>query len=285
MEELCKQLEWNLLSAASSFSSFAGLATSLMLASMIIILIQYDGDENPISVVALFTVALLALGGDTFIFGAASGETLCARGNAQGMIGGSTMASGVVYLLLGITLLQARFSNSHPGLTLLGNVVTSLGAAGSLTLLALWAVRFVNNLTFLHLRPEPMVSYTPSLILIGIFLVIMVVIALAGPSNQVRQRSIVVTTCVYLAHILVTFTMYATTIVIPVEQWTVHTDSFVLILTLAVAIAFPFVELIGVVLALDWRGARGSLHGPKAARIPAQGRPRSSSKDAGLPTL
>lgn len=275
MEELCRHLEWNLLNAASSFSSFAGLATSLMLASMIIIIIQYDGDENPISVVALFTVALLALGGDTFIFGAASGETLCARGNAQGMLGGSTLASGVVYLMLGITLLQARFSNGHAALTLLGNLVTSMGAAGALMLLALWAVRFVNNLTALHLRPGPMADYTLSLILIGIFLIIVVIVALRGPGSQVRQRSIVVTTCVYLVHILVTVTMYGVTIVIPAEQWTVHTDSLVLVLILGIAIAFPFVELIGVVLALDWRGAP----------IPAQPRARPANRDAGLPTL
>ena len=275
MDELCRQLEWNLLNAASSFSSFAGLATSLMLASMIIILIQYDGDENPISVVALFTVALLALGGDTFIFGAASGETLCARGNAQGMLGGSTLASGVVYLLLGITLLLATFSNAHAALTLLGNVVTSMAAAGTLSLLAFWAVRFVNNLTSLHLRPGPMASYAPSLILIGIFLVIVVIVALLGPGSRVRQGSIVVTTCVYLVHILVTFVMYGATIVIPAEQWTVHTDSLVLVLILGVAIAFPFVELVGVVLALDWRGAP----------VPARPRPRRSNQDAGLPTL
>ncbi len=285
VEELCKQLDWSLLNAASSFSAFAGLATSLMLASMIIILVQYDGDENPVAVVALFTVALLALGGDTFIFGAASGEVLCARGNAQGMIGGSTLASGVVYLLLGITLLQAKFSNAHAGLTLLGNVVTSMAAAGTLALLALWAVRFVNNLTILHLRPEPTASYAPSLILIGIFLAAIVVIALAGPSGQVRKNSIVVTTCVYLVHIFVTFAMYVATIVIPADEWTVHTDSLVLTLTLVVAIAFPVVELTGVVLSLDWRGARGWRHREAAVPIPAQAKPRSSAKDAGLPTL
>ena len=136
MEELCKQLEWSLLNAASNFSSFAGLATSLILASMVIIVVEFDGDEMPTTAVALFTVALLALGGDTFIFGAASGEVLCARGNAQGLMGGSTMATGVVILLLGITLLQAKFTNSDAGLTLLCNVVTSMGAAGVMALLA-----------------------------------------------------------------------------------------------------------------------------------------------------
>src|SRR2546422_9609859 len=52
------------------------------------------------------TVTLLALGMDTFIFGAASGEALCARSDAQGLLGDSTMATGVTILLLGITLLQ-----------------------------------------------------------------------------------------------------------------------------------------------------------------------------------
>lgn len=282
MEELCRQLEWSLLNAASSFSSFAGLATSLILASMVIIVVQYEGDEVPTTAVALFTVALLALGADTFIFGAASGEVLCARGNAQGLLGGSTMATGVVILLLGVTLLQAKVTNSHTGLTLLGNVVTSMGATGTLALLALWAVRLVNNLTILRLRPEPMASFAPSLILIGLFLAAIVVIALVGPGRRVRQAAIIATTCVYLVHIFVTFAMYVATIVIPATEWTVHTDSLVLTFTITIAIAFPLVELTGVVLALDWRGGRGFRHSPA---IPAQTRPRSSSKDAGLPTL
>jgi hypothetical protein len=42
----------------------------------------------------------------------------------------------------------------------------------------------------------------------------------------------------------------------PATQWTVHTDSLVLTLTIIIAVAFPFVELTGVVMALDWRGGR-----------------------------
>ena len=256
MEELCKQLEWSLLNAASNFSSFAGLAASLILASIVIIVIEYKGDEHPTIVLALFTVTWLALGADTFIFGAASGEVLCARGNAQGLLGGSTMATGVTILLLGITLMQAGFRRSHPGLTLLGNIVTSMGALGTLALLALWTVRAINNLTILRLRPPPMMSYEPALILIGIFLVAIVVIALAGPGIRVRRAASVVTTCIYLVHILVAFAMYVATIVLPVTQWTVHTDSLVLNLTLTITIAFPFVELVGVVMALNWRAGR-----------------------------
>jgi hypothetical protein len=262
MEELCKHVEWSLLNAASSFSSFAGLAASLVLASMVIILVEYKGDENPTAAVALFTVTLLALGADTFIFGAASGEVLCARGGAQGLLGGSTMAPGVAILLLGITLLQAKFKDSHARLTLLGNVVTSMGAAGTLTLLALWTVRFVNTLTTLRLRPEPVMSYVPSMILVGIFLVTIVAVALTAPSDRIRRIAILVTMCIYLLHIFITFVMYAATIVIPTTQWTVHTDSLVLTLTVTVAIAFPMIELTGVVMSLDWRGARKFWHQP-----------------------
>jgi hypothetical protein len=256
MEELCKQVEWSFQNAASTFSSFAGLAASLVLASMVIIVVEYKGEENPTSAVAMFTVALLALGMDTFIFGAASGEVLCARGGAQGLLGDSTMAPGVIILLLGVTLLQAKFTHAHPGLTLLGNVVTCMGAAGTMALLALWAVRLVNNLTLLRLRPGPMASYAPSVILAGIFLLAIVVIALAQPGDRVRQAAIIVTTCIYLLHIFVAFLMYVVTIIIPATQWTVHTDSIVLALTIIISIAFPFVELTGVVMALDWRGAR-----------------------------
>jgi hypothetical protein len=215
MDELCKQMEWSLLSAASNFSSFSGLAASLILASMVIIVVEYKGDENPTAAVALFTVALLALGADTFIFGAVSGEVLCARGAAQGLLGGSTMATGVAILLLGVTLLQAKFKHSHAGLILLSNVVTSMGAAGTMALLALWAVRLVNNLTIMRLRPAPIISYAPSLILIGIFVATIVVIALAGPSGRVQQTAIIATTCIYLLHILLAFAMYVATIVIP----------------------------------------------------------------------
>jgi hypothetical protein len=286
MEELCTQLEWSLLDAASTFSSFAGLAASLILASMVIIVVQYEGVENPTAAVALFTVALLALGMDTFIFGAVSGEALCARGDAQGLLGGSTMATGVAILLLGVTLLQAKFNDSFGRLTLLGNVVTSLGAAGVMALLALWAVRLVNNLTILRLRSTPGISYGPSLILVGIFLAAIVVIALAKPSDRVRQAAIIVTTCVYLLHIFITFVMYLATIVLPVNQWTVHTDSLVLTLTIIIAIAFPLVELTCVVMSLNWRGGRESWHRSAAApdgAIPAQPQPRSTTKDAGLP--
>lgn len=265
MEELCKQVEWSLLNAASNFSSFAGLAASLILASMVIIVVEYKGDENPATAVALFTVTLLALGTDTFIFGAASGEVLCARGGAQGLLGGSTMATGVTILLLGVTLLQANFKHSHAGLTLLGNVVTSMGAAGTMALLTLWAVRLINNLTTLRLRPAPTVSYAPSLILVGIFLVTIIVIALARPNDRVRQAATIVTTCIYLLHIFIAFAMYVTTIVLPATQWTVHTDSLVLTLTITIAIAFPFVELTGVVMSLDWRGGRQFWHQPVAA--------------------
>jgi len=256
MEELCKHVEWSLLSAASSFSSFAGLAASLVLASMVIILVEYRGDEKPATAVALFTVTLLALGTDTFIFGAASGEALCARGGAQGLLGGSTMATGVTILLLGVTLLQAEFKDSHPGLILLGNLVTWLGAAGTLTLLALWAVRFVNTLATLGLRPNAVMSYVPALILVGMFLATTTAIALAAPGNRVRRIAIILTTCVYLLHIVATFVMYVATIVMPPGQWTVHLDSHVLALTIAVSLAFPLVELTGVVMSLDWRGAQ-----------------------------
>lgn len=266
MEELCKHVEWSLLSAASSFSSFAGLATSLVLASMVIILVDYRGDENPAAAVALFTVALLALGLDTFIFGAASGEVLCARGGAQGLLGGSTMATGVVILLLGITLLQATFKDSHAGLTLLGNLVTCLGAAGTLTLLALWVVRFANILATLGLRPNTVMSYTPSLVLVGVFVATVTAIALVAPSDRVRRIAVILTVCVYLLHILATFVMYVATIVLPVTQWTVHTDSTVLTLTIAVTIAFPPVELTGVVMSLDWR--RGREFWRRSARLP-----------------
>jgi hypothetical protein len=256
MEELCKHVEWSLLSAASSFSSFAGLAASLVLASMVIILVEYKGDENPAAAVALFTVALLALGFDTFIFGAAGGEVLCARGGAQGLLGGSTMATGVAILLLGITLLQATFKDSHAGLTLLGNLVTCLGAIGTLTLLGLWTVRFVNILATLDLRPKAVMSYTPSLVLVGVFVATATVIVLVAPGDRVRRIAVILTMCVYLLHIVATFLMYVATIVLPAAQWTVHTDSAVLALTIAVTIAFPLVELTGVVMSLDWRGAR-----------------------------
>jgi hypothetical protein len=62
MDELCKQMEWSFQSAASTFSSFAGLAASLILASMVIIVVEYKGDDNPTAAVAMFTVTLLALG-------------------------------------------------------------------------------------------------------------------------------------------------------------------------------------------------------------------------------
>jgi hypothetical protein len=256
MEDLCQHLEWNLLNAAPSFSSFAGLAASLVLASMVIILVEYKGEENPTAAVAMFTVTLLALGMDTFVFGATSGEVLCARGGAQGLLGGSTLATGVSILLLGITLLQAKFKHSHAGLTLLGNVVTSVGALGTMALLVLWAARLVNNLVIVRLWPAPGISFVPSLVLIGIFLVAIIFVALMGPGRRVREVAIVATTCIYLLHILVSFAMYVATIVIPVVQWTVRTDPVVLILTIAISIAFPFVELIGVVMSLDWRGGR-----------------------------
>ncbi|HEV8563041.1 MAG TPA: hypothetical protein VGR06_42540 [Actinophytocola sp.] len=265
MEELCKQLEWSFLNAASNFSSFTGLAASLVLASMVIILVEYKGDENPTAAVAMFTVTLLALGTDTFIFGAASGEVMCARGGAQGLIGSSTMATGVSILLLGVTLLQDKFKHAHAGLTLLGNIVTTMGATGAMTLLALWAVRIVNNLTLLHLRPAPPMPYWPALILSLAFLATTIAIALLAPNDRVRQAAVIATTCIYLLHIFLAFLMYIATIMIPTNQWTVHTDSPVLILTITVAIAFPFIELAGVVMSLDWRGGREFTRAPRTA--------------------
>jgi hypothetical protein len=256
MEELCAHTEYSFLVAASSFSSFTGLAASLVLASMVIILVDYKGDDHPVAAIALFTVALLALGLDTFIFGAAAGEVLCARADVQGLLGSGTAATGVVILMLGITLLQAKFKHAHAGLTLLGNVVTSLGALGCIALLALFAVRLVNNLTIMHLRPEPMASFAPSLIPIGIFLVTTAVVVLTGPGEQVRRAAIVITTCTYLLHTLIAFGMYATTLVLPTTQWSVHLDSLVPTLTIAISILFPLAELTGVIMALDWRGGK-----------------------------
>jgi hypothetical protein len=280
LPDLCQHLEWSLLNAASSFSSFSGLAASLVLASMVIILVEYKGDENPTTAVAMFTVTLLALGMDTFIFGATSGEVLCARGGAQGLLAGSTLATGVSILLLGITLLQAKFKHSHAGLTLLGNLVTSMGALGTMALLALWAARLIDNLTILRLWPAPGISFVPSLLLISIFLATIIFVALARPGRRVREIAIVVTTCIYLLHIIASFVMYVATIVIPVDQWTVHTDPIVLILIIAISIAFPFIELTCVVMSLDWRGGRGRQefwHRP----VPAPGgtQPRSSIKE------
>ena len=67
-----------------------------------------------------------------------------------------------------------------------------------------------------------------------------------------------------------------------------HTLWHALYLTIAIAIAFPFVELTGVVMSLDWRGGRRFRRQPAAGpdgAIPAQARPRPSDKDAGLPTF
>jgi hypothetical protein len=281
MEELCRQLEWSFLNAASSFSSFAGLAASLILASMVIILVEYKGDDNPNSAVALFTVTLLALGMDTFIFGAASGEALCARGDAQGLLGDSTMATGVTILLLGITLLQTEFKHAQAGLTMLANVVTSMGAAGAMALLALWAVRLINNLTALHLRPPPTMSYAPPLILAGVFLALIVVIALARPGVRVREIATIATTGSYVLHIFAVFGMYVTTIVIPVSQWTVHTDSLILVLLITITIAFPFVELTGVIMSLDWRSqafSRYSARSESTRSATMRARPGNSSR-------
>jgi hypothetical protein len=267
MDELCKQVEWSIQNAMPTFSSFAGLAASLVLASMVIILVEYKGDESPAAAIALFTVTLIGLGADTFIFGAAGGETLCGRGAVQGLLAGSTLATGVPILVAGITLLQAKFAHTHPALNLLGNLVTGMSAAGTMALMAVWSVRLVNNLIIVRLRPPPMVSYAPSLTLIGIFLIVTVVIALATPSVRVQRTASIAVTCVYLLHIVIVVAMYVVTIVIPATQWTVHTGTVVLALTLVVSIAFPFVELTGVVLALDWRGGRTA-----EARVPEQAR-------------
>jgi hypothetical protein len=256
MDELCKQVEWSLVNAASNFSSFCGLAASLVLASMVIILVEYKGDESPTGAVALFTVTLLGFGADTFVFGAVSGEALCARGDAQGILAGSIGATGVSILMLGITLLQAKFQHSHAALTLLGNVVTSVSAIGTMALLALWSVRLSKNLTILRLRPDPPLSYQPALVLVGLFVIATVAVALAGPSDRARATAATITTCIFLLHIVINFAMYVATIVMPATEWTVHTDSVVLTFTLAVSLAFPFVELTGVVMSLDWRSSR-----------------------------
>lgn len=232
---------------------------------MVIILVEYKGDENPAAAVALFTVTLLALGVDTFIFGAAGGEVLCARADAQGLLGGGTMATGVVILLLGITLLQATFKDSHAGLTLLGNLVTCMGAAGALTLLTVWTVRFVNILTSLGLRPNGVTPYAPSLALVAMFLIGAAAVALIAPGAKVRRIAVIATMCIYLTHIIAAFVMYVATIVMPVTQWTVHTSSLVLTLTIVITIAFPVFELMGVVMALDWRGGRKFWRRPVAA--------------------
>jgi hypothetical protein len=272
MEELCKQMEWSLLNAMPTFSSFSGLAASLILASMVIILVEYRGDESPSGAVALFTVTLIGLGADTFIFGAAGGETLCGRGAAQGLLAGSTLATGVAILVAGVTLLQAKFKHTQPALTMLGNLVTSMSALGTMALMAVWSVRLVNNLVILRLRPPPMISYAPSLILIGMFLIAIVVIGVVAPSDRVQRTASIVTTCVYLLHIFAAFSMYVATIVILATQWTVHTGTIVLALTLVIAIAFPFAELTGVVLALDWRGGRRRSITP----VSSPGTPRSA---------
>jgi hypothetical protein len=107
--------------------------------------------------------------------------------------------------------------------------------------------------------------------------VTIVVIVLTGPSNRVRQTAIIVTTCIYLLHIFIAFVMYVATIVIPTTQWTVHTDSLVLTLTITIAIAFPLVELTCVVMSLDWRAAREFWNQPVAApdaALPAQTQPK-----------
>lgn len=256
MEELCRQLDWSFLAAAPSFSAFSGLAASLVLASMVMVLVEYRGAENPTSVVALFTITFMALGSDTFIFGAASGEMLCGRGMVQGMLAGSTLATGVSILMLGVTLLQAKFEHSHAGLTLLGNVVTSMSAAGTMALMSLWSVRLVDSLTVLQLRPPSTISYVPALILIGIFLALIAVIALTRLSSHVRERAVIVTACAYLLHIFITLLMYAVTVVVSTAQWTVHTSSVILYITVTIATLFPFIELTGVVMSLDWRGGR-----------------------------
>ncbi len=234
----------------------------MVLASMVIVLVEYKGEENPTSAVALFTVTLMALGLDTFIFGAAGGEVLCGRGLIQGLLAGSTLATGVSILLLGVTLLQAKFEHSHAGLTLLGNVATGIGAAGVMGLLALWAVRMVNSMTMLHLRPPPTISYTPSIVLMGIFIALTVIIGLARPGDHIRESALLVTTCVYLLHIVITALMYVVTVVVPVAQWEVHTNSAIIDLTTVISIFFPFIELAGVVIALDWRGGGLFWHQP-----------------------
>ncbi|WP_370941860.1 hypothetical protein AB5J62_22400 [Amycolatopsis sp. cg5] len=275
MGDLCEQVEWNFLEAASAYSSFSGLATSMVLASLVIVLVQYKGEEDNSGPVALFTITLLALGTDTFIFGSAIGDSACARASTQGMLASSTLGVGVVILLTGISALQARFKQSLSELALVGAVVTAIGAAGSMGLLTLWSVRYVNGAVQLGLRPGPPMSFVPAMILIGLFVAMIVVVALRAPGERVRRRAIVLATGVYLLHILAVIVMYMVTIVVPMSEWTVRTGLAIELITVAITIGFPLVELAAIVVSIDWRVGRGrwrDLLADRTAVIPAQHR-------------
>jgi hypothetical protein len=274
MDELCQQLEWNFVKAASNFSSYTGLAASMVLASMVIVVVQYKGEENTAGPLALFTITLLALGSDTFMFGAANGDAICSRAGTQGMLASSTMGVGVVVLLAGITALQSKFKRSLSELSLVGSVVTNIGAIGVLGLIALWSVRFVNTAVALRLRPGPPVSYLPALVLIGLFVGTAAVIAVVAPGERARRRAITIATLCYLLHIVAVTITYLITLVLPLDQWTVQASPVMITATIGIAVGLPVIELTAILISVDWRTGRGQwrrlLSFEEGPTIPAQ---------------
>jgi hypothetical protein len=132
---------WDLLSAAPSYSAFAGILSGFLFLGIITLMTERVNSDSPSNIsqtgaerrehrildvrtrptrrtvdrsrsLMLFLPAFLSLLASSFIFGLVSGEQVCARGYVEGIIASSLLAVGALGVFNGISWMLDAYGES-----------------------------------------------------------------------------------------------------------------------------------------------------------------------------
>jgi hypothetical protein len=132
---------WDLLSAAPSYSAFAGILSGFLFLGIITLMTERVNSDSPSNIsktgaerrehriidaraqptrrtvdrsrsLMLFLPAFLSLLASSFVFGLVSGEQVCARGYVEGIIASSLLAVGALGVFNGISWMLDAYGES-----------------------------------------------------------------------------------------------------------------------------------------------------------------------------
>jgi hypothetical protein len=195
---------WDLLSAAPSYSAFAGILSGFLFLGIITLMTERVNSDSPSNIsqtgaerrehrinhvrtqptrrtvdrsrsLMLFLPAFLSLLASSFVFGLVSGEQVCARGYVEGIIASSLLAVGALGVFNGISwMLDAygeslsAYGKSNDDLRRTSIIITYIAYVLIIGSLEIFSIYIIND-AFGNKPPGyalvPLVVYGPLLIL------------------------------------------------------------------------------------------------------------------------
>ncbi|MFI9559519.1 hypothetical protein [Nonomuraea endophytica] len=248
--DVCTQLEWNPMAAGSTLSAYAGVAGSLTLTVIVILLGQPNLAETRIGALLLFTVALFEMGVSCVMFAAVVGEANCLRGYVEVLIAAPPLSIGTVQIMAGVAwLFDVLDCDSDleqvSRLLVYAVVITAAGLHATLV----WS--FFDDLVTVRAWTGPRLSSAGALTAIGAAAAIVLTIGYLRPVEQTSRN----TALRHAAYISVGLTMaqvglLAVVHVLPHSYWQPPLQPWIVHVAATFSLATPVFTSTAIVRAL-----------------------------------